>query len=521
MTMITRGDAERKREEIADISNEIMRLMAAESSSPAAMQKVADLYSEQGELEADVRAYDKSSNAKHDRLYDTGGNDSIHIPESLSGSVIMKLAKRATHTMEIPLGTTFLSLMSGAAAAVATNYTTQFITGTRVPAVLHVACEHPPSTGKSNLVSLATSAYMKAMIKHNQRIGGINRERISADKNACRLPHGFVLKTDATSAAIDSELSEMDSGRAVIASSEQAAFQSLFPESGGFSSNNSLMLNGWMGEYIAGSRTTRKAYSGYVQSSVLLIAQVGSVQRVLSASNQTGLAERFLFAIEPTSLGSRTRANGYLNNDDKAAFNRASAECVRKYSERVRVDAGDSSRFIIETDIHSLECLYPSSEGYEIIRCKLLEIEPFLGELVKSGEMTYLGWLGKLETHVLKIALVLHVFDCLGICCEVPQQIPSRLITASIELVLEIGKHMRSVIQNSGEAGDTAEVDAVLDLVRSRRAVTTEAKRILRKRTPFRSRGKEAYKAAGVRINSMLNEGLLVISTDDGALTAI
>lgn len=520
MTIITRSAAERKRQEISDIDRRVAQLMD-DASNAEAMSKVADLISKQNSLEYEVNAYERSASARYDQHFDTSGNAYIHIPESLSSTVIMRLAKRASHTMEIPLGTVFLSLMSGAAAAVATNYATQFITGTRVPAVLHVACEHPPSTGKSNLVSTAINPYMAAMIKHNKRISGINRKRISDDKDASRLPHGFVFKTDATAAAIDAELVSTDSGRLVIASSEQAAFQSLFPEVGSFSSNNSLMLNGWMGEYVEGSRTTRKAYTGNVQSSVLLIAQVGSIQRVLSASNQTGLAERFLFAVEPDKLGNRTRANGYLSNDDKAAFNLASAECVRRYSQRVRVDEDDSEKLIIETDIQDLECLYPNNEGYEIIRRKLVEIEPVLGELRKSGEMTYLGWLGKLETHVLKIALVLHVFDCLGNGCVVPQVIPNSLIKSSIELVLEIGKHMRRVIQQSGEAGDSAEVDAVLDLVNTQRVNITEAKRILRRRAPFRSRGSDAYKAAGLRVDSMLREGLLVVSTDDGALKAI
>ncbi len=520
MMIITSSVAERKRQEIIGIGEQLKSL--AQSESDEAFRKVAKLYEKQKDLEYEVRAYDQSASARHDQYFDTGGNAYIHIPESLNNTVIMKLAKRTSHTMEIPLGTVFLSLMSGAAAAVATNYATQFVTGTRVPAVLHVACEHPPSTGKSNMLSVAINPYMAGMVEHNRRIGAINSKRISDDKEASRLPYGFVFKTDGTAAGIDAELVSMDSGRVVIASSEQAAFQSLFPEGGSFSSNNSLMLNGWMGEYVEGSRTTRKAYTGNVQSSVLLIAQVGSIQRVLSASNQTGLAERFLFAVEPDKLGSRTRANGYLSSDDKAAFNLASAECVRRYSQRVRVDEDDSEKLIIETDIQCLECLHPNNEGYEIIRRKLVELEPVLGDLRREGEMTYLGWLGKLETHVLKIATVLHVFDCLGNGCEVPQIIPNSLIEASIELVLEVGKHMRRVIQQSGESGDSAEVDAVLDLVSSQRVDMTEAKRILRRRAPFRSRGStEAYRAAGLRIESMLREGLLVISTDDSKLKAI
>lgn len=518
MTLITRAVAEEKRSRLADIKQQIMHLMVSKGDSKQALKRVAELYEEQTELDREIQLYDQSISAKYDKYFDVGGSDFIDIPDTLSDTVIMRLAKRASHTMEIPLGTTFLTLLGGAATAVATNYATQFRTGTRVPAVLHVACEQPPSTGKSGLVSLATTPYMSAMIKHNQRIGAANKEITSADKNAARLPYGFILKTDATSAAIDAELSEMDSGRVVIASSEQAAFQSLFPEAAGYSSNNSLMLNGWMGEYVSGSRTTRKAYSGYIQSSVLLIAQVGSIQRVLSASNQTGLAERFLFASEPASLGSRTHDNGYLNNDDKAQFNLASSGCVDRYSKRVRNDDG---KVVAETDIHSLECVHPDHRGYSIIHAKRQELEPLLGKLNKSGELSYLGWLGKLETHVLKIALVLHVFDCLGNSCQVPQIIPSRLIEASIDLVLEIGKHMRKIIQQSGEAGDTAEVDTVLELVRTEHVNNETAKQMLRKRAPFRARGKDAYKAAGARINSMLREGLLVVSADRGTLKIV
>lgn len=523
MSIVTSVDVKKSRERLAYIAGREAQLLNAanKTDNKAAYEELHVIFREKVDLTSAIKAYEQSTHAKYDKYFDDAGSSSISIPESLKDSVITRLAERAAHTMEIPIGTTFLTLMGGAAAAVATNYVTQFRTGTRVPAVLHVAAEHPPSTGKSNLVSLAISPYMKAMIDHNKRIGGINKSRVAEDKNAARLPEGFVYKTDATSAAIDAELSELDSGRIVIAASEQAAFQSLFPETGGYSSNNSLMLNGWMGEYIAGSRTTRKAYSGFVQSSVLLIAQVGSIQRVLAASNQTGLAERFLFAIEPTNLGSRTRNNGYLSNEDKAAFNLASATCVKNYSRRVKVDEEDSSKIVNETDIQSLECLRPSDEGYDIIKSKLIEIEPFLGELNRSGEMTFLGWLGKLETHVLKIAVVLHVFDCLGSGCKVPEIIPSRLIQASIELVFEIGKHMRGVIQQSGEAGDAAEVESVLDLVRDKRVTVTSAKTILRKRSPFRARQADAYRAAGLRISAMLSEGMLVVSTEDGSLKIV
>lgn len=159
-----------------------------------------------------------------------------------------------------------------------------------------------------------------------------------------------------------------------------------------------------------------------------------------------------------------------------------------------------------------LECLYPSDDGYKIIQEECRKIEPFLGELEKAGELTCLGWLGKIETHTLKISTVLHVFDSLGNGHEPTEIIPDELVMAALELVLEIGRHVRVTIQQSGEAGDTAEVDAVLSLLSDRQLTVEQAKQVLRKRHPFRVRAGSAYKAAGARINSMLNEGLIVIS---------
>ncbi len=94
------------------------------------------------------------------------------IQNSLSDTVIMRLAKRASHTMEIPLGTTFLTLLGGAATAVATNYATQFRTGTGFPLFCMLRASGHRVPVKVSVVSLAMTPYMSAMIKHNQRVRG-------------------------------------------------------------------------------------------------------------------------------------------------------------------------------------------------------------------------------------------------------------------------------------------------------------------------------------------------------------
>src|SRR5699024_10474773 len=142
--------------------------------------------------------------------------------------------------------------------------------------------------------------------------------------------------------------------------------------------------------------------------------------------------------------------------DDKHAFNLAAAECGKRYSKRERVRDDGA---VISIDIHSLDIVEPRREGYEIIKQKRAELEPLLGELERSGEMTDLGCVGKLERQVLKMATVMHVFNCLGKGREVGRFIPDELIRGCIGLFIEYGKHTRGIIQNSGEAGSTAELE--------------------------------------------------------------
>ena len=87
---------------------------------------------------------------------------------------------------------------------------------------------------------------------------------------------------------------------------------------------------------------------------------------------------------------------------------------------------------------------------------------------------------------------------------------------------MEYGKHIRGIIQSSGEAGGTAELEAVMDMLHEKRGVKLEqAKQIMRKRAPFRERGKDAYKAAGARLKIMLDEGFIIQSALDGSLQIV
>lgn len=446
-----------------------------------------------------------------ERLFSGRGDSYIRVPDALRGTVIGDLAARAAHCLEMPHGSVLLSLLGTASASVMTNYATQFRTGTRVALGLYVVTEQPPSTQKSRVLDIGLGPYQRAISNHNKKLYALNAEQ---PKNTPWLPFAFSHVSNATTAAIDKDMSNKDTGRFVIASAEQAAFQTLFPESGAFTSDNGLLLNGWPGEWTSSARAGRQAFEGYAWAAVVLFAQPGSIQRVLNASQGQGLTERFLFGSEPTMLGKRTHANGYLTELDLGAFNTAAAACIRAYSERVKFLDPETPH--VETDLDQLTVVQPTSEGYDLIQQRKQAMEPFLGELLEQGELSYLGWLGKLETHVLKIAAVIHVFDALGNGCKVPDIIPTHTVALAMELALNIGLHMRRIIQDSGEAGQSAEAQTVLEVVANGngRLTAIAAAQRAKNRAPFRALGNRAYKTAKESIDELTAIGLLKLTTE-------
>jgi len=141
-------------------------------------------------------------------------------------------------------------------------------------------------------------------------------------------------------------------------------------------------------------------------------------------------------------------------------------------------------------------------------------IEPTLGRLANDGELVQVGWLGKIETHTMKVAAVLHVVECLANGCKPPAQIPLKTVQTALEFVEVLGGHLAGLLHDSGETGEAAEVDAVMELLGRRGYKTRALAQALRKRHPFRGMGTEAYQRARSRIDAMITEGRLVVGVN-------
>lgn len=436
----------------------------------------------------------------------------MEIPERLAGTVIGRLAKLMHERIEFPEMSSFFSLLATASCSVATNYATQYSTGSPVALGLYVIVEHPPATMKSYLLDVGLIPYRHAVIKHNKKVLARNIEIAErGNESITPLKKTFTETSDGTTASIDGFLVNCQEGRFVVSSAEQSCLKSLFPETGSFSSNNELLLKGYAGEFISGMRATRKAFTGMAQGAVAVIAQPGSSQRVLTASDGSGLAERFMYLSEPDTIGFRRNEGVFPTRAEKSAFQDACMKCVEEYSAKVLAGThlGEDERIVMDPE--NLVRLRASDEGYRILHDAKNSTESLLYDLKNSGEMVMMGWLGKIITHALKIAGNIHVIECLANNCKVSEVIPTWIIEESIDLVLILSEHIKDIMNSAGESGSQAEEETIIDILSKDalplRGLILKAKN----RKPFKAMP-AGFKIAGARVEAMIRSGILRVN---------
>ncbi len=438
----------------------------------------------------------------------------ICIPDSVADTVIGRLASVVAEKLEFPEASVFMALLSCASSSASTAYAVRYKTRKTVAMGLYTVIEHPPGTKKSYILDIGMMPYSHGIGEHNKKVRGKLREAQEGDANM--YPHlktAFNVATDATSAAMDKRLFESSEGRFVISSAEQSAFISLFPEAGMFSSNNELLLKGFAGEYVAGMRGGRNAYEGTAQGSITLIAQPGSARRVFTASSGSGLAERFFFLAEPDFVGHRKHKGEFPSHEETAEYTAAVKACIKIYSDKILSYSNLHGDSPIIYDPENLIQLSASDNGYEMIRGKAIINEPRMGELKASGDFIMMSWLSKYETFTLKIAGIIHVFECLGNGSAVPEVIPDKWIVAAMELVDVMADHIQQLIRDCGESGNEAEESAIISCLDKPMPLRLLREK-LRGRKPFRAMQGSGYKAITKRVETMINQGSLIIDTE-------
>lgn len=437
----------------------------------------------------------------------------ILLPDSIKDTVIGRYSSSVAKAIEFPETSAFMVFLACASASVACNYAVQFKFGDSLPTGLYVIVEQPPSTQKSRILGAALNSYLMSMGKHNRIVFGKLREAKEGNPEvAAWLRPGFLSTTDATTAAMDKAMAGLSEGRFVIATDEKSILSSLFPPATSFASSNDIVLKGYTGDRVASMRSGRLAFSGKANGTVVINAQGGASARILRESDGSGMAERFFFVSEPSYLGSRTFDEQPIDIELKRSYDNASIGCVQAYSKAVLKYALGDEQSRVTLDPENLEQLRLTAAGYEKIRMYRKENEPLMAELERAGEMVMLSWLGKFEAHVIKIAAVLHVYECIGNGSKVSSVITDKLLVAAMELVDLMADHQQQMIRDSGDSGSDAEEQVVIETLGSSKMVSRALLQKIRYRKPFSAMGKNGYAAAKRRIETMISGGIIVIN---------
>jgi hypothetical protein len=390
--------------------------------------------------------------------------------------ILKRLSKQIAAETHLPVNTVFLMGAAVFSSMLSRKYAVLYEDGEMLPLGLYVVAEQPSGTGKSRCLKTfqkpfeATQKKMliEALKKLTPLEGRVsNKETLSEFeavkylelKDKVKRLSGGLFVTNATPEGLETTLSVTNGFFSAI-SSEQGLFNSLLGKSyksDSASNNNDVVLNGFDGGHVNSIRTTRKGYAGNVIGGVACFAQSGAIETVLSASNGTGLSERFLMLAEPHSLGKR---------DHMATVER---------DPLLTVNYGMACEFIenvLDTprDLDDLSGLVISKAGHLKIKQYRQKIEPGLLDGGKFSHVALMGAAGKVDMQIMKFASTLHVMDG----GEFIQEITDSHIVSAIHITNELLEANLKLCTDKGIIGLKAEFTAILVLFENNPSPRTE-----------------------------------------------
>lgn len=363
------------------------------------------------------------------QTHDTTAVDLLsHVDDS---HLLKRLARSVSAATHISSSSVFL-LGLGVFSSIATrNYCVKYRHFGAIPVGLYTVIESPSGVGKTQATRIFQQPFYAAHKLANSQL--------PPDISAPAL-----FTSNATPEALENSLIGTK-GFFSCVSSEQGLFNSLFGLSygEGRQSNNDLVLNGFDAGHMNSMRISRQGYNGVVAGGVTLFAQCGSVEKVLNASNGTGLSERFLMLSEPHNLGKR-------NHHETAPLDKSLLDL---YEARCDFAA-------VESPIDFEECreLEIDADGWRMINDYRNIIEPYLVDGGRYSHLSLRGAAAKCDMQIMKVAANLHLLNSF-----VPSSvIGNDCVISAIKIVSDLIEHQFSMLANKGLAGKNAAHDAVM-----------------------------------------------------------
>ena len=384
----------------------------------------------------------------------------------------------------------------------------QYQNGDVLPTGEYIICSGLPGDAKSRMLKAYQrpifQAY-KAAVKDYRKREAEFRESPENEGKKFKDPYPTrIFITDSTVEALEPVLAE-SGGYFALASAEQAVINTLTGASyggEGRKNNNDLPLKGFNGEYHASSRATRSGYSGDVVGSITCFAQPAAIETILVRSEGSGLAERGLFAHEPTQQGTRDHTRQHY---------------PQEFSQNVynRIVEGLAGQAIGQPqDFEDLPAYRISSSDWRKIYLFRNEIEPHLADGGKYSTATMRGIAAKVDMHIMKIAALLaylygHYTD------EIPSQlisvgeIPSQFIDAAIGIMQDMLDNTLNLLFSVGMIGFNAEEHQIIDYLGGKKGATRRQVQEAKKKVKPFIETQSPYGAIGKTIDRLIQKGVV------------
>ena len=438
-----------------------------------------------------------------------------------------KLCLSVANVCDLPASTVFLNGL-GVFSSVSTRaWRVLYPDGDAKPLGLYVVTEQPSGAAKSRCqkfflkpITDAKKSFIKdckTKIKELSKVVTNDAEEKAAIKSQIDdiqdKMNAPLFSTDTTPEGLAATLHKTNGFFSAV-SSEQGLFDSLLGVlyGKGGKNNNDIVLNAFDGGFVAQNRANslRKCYTGDVAGNVVLFAQGGSIETVLTASNGSGLAERFLMLAERHNLGNRNReTEKFLDESTRIEYDNT--------SRKLALQVFESSK-----DFDELEELTITAEGWRMIRKFLQErVEPHLKDGGKYSLLSLRGAASKVDAQIMKIAGNLQLLQGVKPNFDTGRyEIDNDLVNDSIGIVADLLEAHYAMLKDKGLIGTKAEWQAIITFMtekRPRGANMADLKNALRATRPFSAATGSKRAVIESAITEMVRDGLLTV--DDGFYT--
>ncbi|SHH95955.1 DUF3987 domain-containing protein [Ferrimonas marina] len=401
----------------------------------------------------------ESASCSQSALSPVGANSS-GLAEVFQASQIARFGVEVASSAQFPVLSSVMSTLgvfSGLSSAV---YSALYPDGTRLNTGLYVVVEQPPSAAKSRVLNSATSPIQTAVQALNK--SWRDNAEASGDDEPARCFRAFA--TNGTVEAIEQSVVSKNNGHFSLASAEQGLVDVLLGNTRGKDrhQDNDLVLKGFGGEHHWSLRVTRSGYEGKIHGAIILLAQPGSMEKVVEGSHGQGIAERFLFVSEPNLIGKRNYSHGQV------AKRSVLQDRYEHGVEGLTLKLGQLPSNNLEDTIP----LALTDESWLAIRDYQQQIEPLLadGECYSHGILR--GAFGKADIQIIKVAVNLYVAESLMLGQQPKLEIPVTWVKQAIQIVDALLRDLPELLDEKGIAGAKTECEAVMRMFKPGMAIS-------------------------------------------------